>query len=55
MKGKVAQAFVYFMDVRFKGSWAKKNDEAKFWGFLMAGTTYFGGASISQVGVLVRG
>jgi len=33
--GRLAQAFVYFMDFRFVGGWAPKNASAKFWAFTM--------------------
>ena len=31
----LSQMFVFYMDLRFVGGWAKTNAEAKFWGFLM--------------------
>ena len=36
---KGSQAFIYLMDIRFTGGWAKKDDAAKFWGWLLAAYT----------------
>ncbi len=36
---KLSQAFVYVMDIRFRGGWVKKDADAKFWGFLMGAYT----------------
>lgn len=36
---KLSQAFVYMMEIRFRGGWAKKDEEARFWGFLMGAYT----------------
>lgn len=36
---KLSQVFVYIMDIRFRGGWAKKDEEARFWGFLMGAYT----------------
>ena len=33
--GRLSQAFVYYMDFRFVGGWAPKNDSAKFWAFTL--------------------
>ena len=30
VKAKGAQCFVYLMEIRFQGAWAKKDDEARF-------------------------
>ena len=39
LSAKMSQCFVFFMDFRFSGGWAKTDDIAKFWGFLMAAYT----------------
>jgi len=36
---KASQAYIYFMDTRFTGGWVKKDDGAKFWGWLLAAYT----------------
>jgi len=36
---KASQCFIFYMDVRFVGGWAKTDATAKFWGWLMANYT----------------
>lgn len=38
IKRKFSFAFIAVMDMRIRGDWAKKNAEAKFWGFFLGNT-----------------
>ena len=37
--GKSSQCFIYGMDLRWAGGWAKKDDLAKFWGWMLGAYT----------------